>query len=304
MHSVTSSGTHPLCARLRVRWQVSSLQQFVAACNASPSGSLNTTNLSSASITPTPSPLDAVMKGSSPLSSGGSGSSLSSAGSPLSDSPLTDSSIPGITADLEQIISILYGDSGEGASQHKEPDPKQAKESTAHRTALHCTALHYSARAALPRTDCPVCVFGVRMVELLVECDVYSGLFAHIRCVEFEGRKYFTRVCEYSISQRPELLEPYIESRPLLLEQLVAAYDEKDVSVALCGDAILRACLMRESICETWFNHRPSLVQPFFKYVELPNFDISAHAFETLKVHRTHTDHRPSACSRGGLTRR
>ncbi len=41
---------------------------------------------------------------------------------------------------------------------------------------------------------------------------------------------------------------------------------------------------MRESICETWFNHKPSLVQPFFKYVELPNFDISAHAFETLKV--------------------
>ena len=124
-------------------------------------------------------------------------------------------------------------------------------------------------------------------MDLLAESDLYHGLFQHIRCIEFEGRKYFTRICEYSISQRSELLEPYVESRPLFLEQLVASYDEKDVSVALCGDAILRACLMRESICETWFNHKPSLVQPFFKYVELPNFDISAHAFETLKVHYT-----------------
>ena len=122
------------------------------------------------------------------------------------------------------------------------------------------------------------------MVDLLAEYDLYHGLFQHIRCVESEGRKYFTRICEYSISQHPELLEPYIESRPLFLEQLVASYEEKDVSVALCGDAILRACLMRESICETWFNHRPSLVQPFFKYVELPNFDIWTHAFDTLKV--------------------
>ena len=129
------------------------------------------------------------------------------------------------------------------------------------------------------------------MVDLLAECDLYHSVYQHIRCVEFEGRKYFTRICEYSISQRAELLEPYIESRPLFLEQLVSSYDEKDVSVALCGDAILRACLMRESICETWFNHKPSLVQPFFKYVELPNFDISAHAFETLKVRGTAGTH-------------
>ena len=129
-----------------------------------------------------------------------------------------------------------------------------------------------------------LCYLARRMVDMLAESDLYHSLFQHIRCIEFEGRKYFTRICEYSISQRPELLEPYVESRPLFLEQLVASYEVADVSVALCGDAILRACLMRESICETWFNHKPSLVQPFFKYVELPNFDISAHAFETLKV--------------------
>ena len=38
-------------------------------------------------------------------------------------------SIPNITPDLEQVIAILYGDGGEGASLHREPDPKQAKES-------------------------------------------------------------------------------------------------------------------------------------------------------------------------------
>ena len=147
-----------------------------------------------------------------------------------------------------------------------------------------------------------VCVLVlVRMVDLLAEFDLYHGLFQHIRCVEFEGRKYFTRICEYSISQRSELLEPYIESRPLFLEQLVASYEEKDVSVALCGDAILRACLMRESICETWFNHKPSLVQPFFKYVELPNFDISAHAFETLKVAK-HTRNKHRTVAAGWVT--
>ena len=103
--------------------QVSSLQQFVAACNASPSSSASSgLPLSAGSLTPTPSPLDSTVRGLSPLSS-------SSALDVSGGSALSDSAIPNISPDLEQIISLLYGDSGEGASLHKEPDPKQAKES-------------------------------------------------------------------------------------------------------------------------------------------------------------------------------
>ena len=103
--------------------QVSSLQQFVSACSAPPSSTLSLNSLSAAaSLTPTPSPLDSAVRGS-PLSS--SSGAVDGSGSLA----LSDSSIPNITPDLEQIISILYGDSGEGASLHKEPDTKQAKES-------------------------------------------------------------------------------------------------------------------------------------------------------------------------------
>ena len=128
------------------------------------------------------------------------------------------------------------------------------------------------------------------MVDLLVEYDVLAPLFEQIRHIEFEGRKYFTRICEHTVSQRRDVSVDYVEARPAFVQLLVASYDEKDVSVALCGDAILRACVLCESICETMFNAKPSLVMPFFKYVELPNFDVSSHAYDTFKV--TQAQHR------------
>ena len=148
------------------------------------------------------------------------------------------------------MLSILYGDSSEGASQHREPDPRQARE----------------------------------MVDLLLEADLLSPLFDSIKLIEFEGRKYFTRIAEYALSQRRDVSVDYVEARPALLRALVSSYDEKDVSVALCGDAIFRACVQCESVCETIFNTRPSLVMPFFKYVELPSFDVSSHATDTLRL--------------------
>ena len=113
--------------------QVLSLLQFVGACNGSPLTGSQSSSAAGGSLTPTPSPLDIAVRGASPLSNIGSSTLdlLSSGGSSVGSSGVGDSSIPNITPDLEQIISILYGDSGEGASLHKEPDPKQAKESAA-----------------------------------------------------------------------------------------------------------------------------------------------------------------------------
>ncbi len=128
-HTSHHASTHALCCVVCGCCQVSSLQQFVAACNASPSslvttaGSSLSTGGGPGSLTPTPSPLDTSVRGLSPLSSVGSTLDLGSGGA------LGDTGFPSITPDLEQTVSLLYGDSGEGASLHKEPDPKQAKES-------------------------------------------------------------------------------------------------------------------------------------------------------------------------------
>ena len=130
------------------------------------------------------------------------------------------------------------------------------------------------------------------MVDLLIEYDLLAPLFEQIRQVEFEGRKYLTRICEHTLSQRRDVSVDYVEARPAFLQLLVQSYEASDVSIALCGDAIFRACAQCESVVETMFNAKPSLVMPFFKYVELPNFDVSSHAYDTFKVSAHSTAHR------------
>lgn len=176
----------------------------------------------------------------------------SSSNQPLA-SPLsipTPSPFHLITSEFEQTVYMIYGDSSEGVSTHKEPDPKQAKE----------------------------------VIELFFENDFIHKFLDVFRYLEFEGRKYFVRIFEYCFNFRKDLSVGYIEEKPFLLQQLVAGYDEKDVSTALSFDAMLRAVIQCEDLCETFLNMNPSLVQPFFRYVELPSFDINSHAFSTFKL--------------------
>jgi hypothetical protein len=177
-----------------------------------------------------------------------------------------------LTADLDQIVVLLYGDTSvDGAST---PDPKAAKE----------------------------------VIELMFEHDLFRRLLENIRYLEFEARKFFTRIFEYAVTQRRELSVPYILARKNLLFQLIHAYDEKDVSISLACDAILRACIQCEPVAELMLQsaepspnvvaQTPSHAIPsdaeahegtgdmvllFFRYLDLPTF-INSHAFASFKL--------------------
>jgi calcium binding protein 39 len=155
-----------------------------------------------------------------------------------------------LTSELEQFVFMIYGDSSEGVSSHKEPDPKVARE----------------------------------VLDLFFESDLTEHFLYQMKLLEFEGRKYFTRIFEYSLSNRRDISVNYIEDRPQILIHLVSGYDEKDVSIALSCDAMLRSIIQCEELCETFLNITPSLVEPFFKYIESPSFDIHSHAFATFKL--------------------
>lgn len=151
---------------------------------------------------------------------------------------------------------MLYGDHSEGSSAFKEPDPKLARE----------------------------------MVDLLCECDLFRKLLEQLKWLEFEGRKYLTRIFEYALSQRSEMSVPYIEQRVQMLHLLVLGYEEKDSSVALSCDAILRACLQHESLTQIILHStQPDLVQPFFTYIQVTHHNITPSSLTILFcIHPTH----------------
>lgn len=192
-----------------------------------------------------------------------------------------------ITADLDAIVTLLYGDaSGDSASGGRDPDPRAARE----------------------------------VIDLMFEFDLFRCLLEQIRSLEFEARKFFTRIFEYALTQRRDLSVPYILARKAIVLRLIHAYEEKDVSIALACDAILRACIQCEDITDMILSsgqglpgqqhqqlqrativaedgsleyapNSPSedadadvdMVLPFFRYLDLPTF-INSHAFATFKM--------------------
>jgi len=123
-----------------------------------------------------------------------------------------------ITAELDAIVIALYGDASADAT-NKDPDPKAAKE----------------------------------LIDLMFEADLFRRLLEQLRYLEFEARKFFTRIFEFALTQRRELSVPYVLRRRHMILQCIHAYDEKDVSIALSCDAILRACIACEPITELIF---------------------------------------------------
>lgn len=71
----------------------------------------------------------------------------------------------------------------------------------------------------------------------------------------------------------------YIENHLELLDFLVVCYDNKEIALN-CGN-ILRECIKLPSLAK-YILESPSF-ELFFKYVELPNFDVASDAFSTFK---------------------
>ncbi|XP_058077859.1 uncharacterized protein LOC131226158 isoform X1 [Magnolia sinica] len=71
----------------------------------------------------------------------------------------------------------------------------------------------------------------------------------------------------------------YIENHMELLDFLVVCYDNKDIALN-CGN-MLRECIKYPTLAEYILKSRS--FELFFKYVELPNFDVASDAFSTFK---------------------
>ena len=167
------------------------------------------------------SPTGAAATGTTPLPSPAMAPTASPTGTGAlpaldGDASASDSALPqSITAELDSIVIALYGDAAAEAT-NKDPDPKAAKE----------------------------------IIDLMFEFDLFRRLLDQTRSLEFEARKFFTRIFEYALTQRRELAVPYMLKRRGMIMQCIRSYDEKDVSIALSGDAILRACIVCEPITE------------------------------------------------------
>ncbi|XP_010279067.1 PREDICTED: calcium-binding protein 39 [Nelumbo nucifera] len=71
----------------------------------------------------------------------------------------------------------------------------------------------------------------------------------------------------------------YIENHPELLDFLVTSYDNKDVALT-CG-IMLRECIKHPTLAK--YILESTSFELFFKFVELPNFDVASDAFSTFK---------------------
>ncbi|KAG9457457.1 hypothetical protein H6P81_001965 [Aristolochia fimbriata] len=71
----------------------------------------------------------------------------------------------------------------------------------------------------------------------------------------------------------------YIQNHMDLLDCLVACYDNKDIALN-CGN-MLRECIKFPSLAK--YVLESTSFELFFKYVELPNFDVASDAFSTFK---------------------
>jgi len=156
-----------------------------------------------------------------------------------------------LTGTLETMCSVLYGKDDDA----KEADPKQVR----------------------------------ALAELLFDPEnSESGplayqLLLHLADLDFEGKKFLTRMVEFGLSHCKDLTVPLFKSHQELLSRFVAGYVDDDAAIAQCCDTMLRACIRDEKLCEEILR-APMLIQPFFKYLELPSFEVQSHAWTTFKL--------------------
>eukprot|EP00244_Chara_vulgaris_P000008 TRINITY_DN1000_c0_g1_i4.p1 TRINITY_DN1000_c0_g1~~TRINITY_DN1000_c0_g1_i4.p1 ORF type:complete len:352 (-),score=51.86 TRINITY_DN1000_c0_g1_i4:1093-2148(-) len=124
--------------------------------------------------------------------------------------------------------------------------------------------------------------------------DFFSLLIKRLHLLDFEARKdvalVFCSLVRQEINGRQIVLE-YIEKSSDLLDLLLHGY-EKPKTALNCG-TMLRECARHPTLSK-YMLESPSF-KLFFKYVELPSFDIASDAFQTFKEFLT--KHRPIVCN-------
>jgi calcium binding protein 39 len=115
--------------------------------------------------------------------------------------------------------------------------------------------------------------------------DLLQILVQQLGRLEFEAKKdaaqIFNNLLRRTVGTRAPTVE-YLSTREEVLLQLIQGYEQPEV--ALNSGLILRECIRHESLSKIILYHQQSqYFYKFFRFVELPTFDLSSDAFATFK---------------------
>ncbi|TYJ17654.1 hypothetical protein E1A91_A09G067300v1 [Gossypium mustelinum] len=112
--------------------------------------------------------------------------------------------------------------------------------------------------------------------------DVISLVVHKLPILGWEERKDLVHCWSILLKQQVDskyCCVEYIEKNLELLDFLVVCYDNKEIALN-CGN-MLRECIKFPSLAQYILNSASFVL--FFKFVELPNFDVASDAFSTFK---------------------
>ncbi|MBA0587368.1 hypothetical protein Gorai_000500 [Gossypium raimondii] len=112
--------------------------------------------------------------------------------------------------------------------------------------------------------------------------DVISLVVHKLPILGWEARKDLVHCWSILLKQQVDskyCCVEYIEKHLELLDFLVVCYDNKEIALN-CGN-MLRECIKFPSLAQYILNSASFVL--FFKFVELPNFDVASDAFSTFK---------------------
>ncbi|KAK2394022.1 mitochondrial import inner membrane translocase subunit TIM22-4 [Trifolium repens] len=121
-----------------------------------------------------------------------------------------------------------------------------------------------------------------QLVEEICKEDVLTLIIHKLPILGWEARKDLVHCWTILLKQKVDsnhFCVEYIEQHLELLDFLVVCYDNKEV--ALSSGLMLRECIKFPNLAK-YILESASFVL-FFKYVELPNFDVASDAFSTFK---------------------
>ncbi|XP_057771854.1 uncharacterized protein LOC130991582 [Salvia miltiorrhiza] len=112
--------------------------------------------------------------------------------------------------------------------------------------------------------------------------DAISLLFHKLPILGWEARKNLVHCWSILLKQKVDSInccEQYMEKHLELLDFLVVSYDNKEIALT-CGH-MLRECIKFPTLSK-YILESPCF-ELFFKFVELPTFDVASDAFSTFK---------------------
>ncbi|CAL0309049.1 unnamed protein product [Lupinus luteus] len=121
-----------------------------------------------------------------------------------------------------------------------------------------------------------------QLIEEICREDVLTLLIHKLPILGWEARKDLVHCWSILLKQKVEsnyCCVEYIEQHFELLDFLVVCYDNKEI--ALSTGIMLRDCIKFPTLAQ-YILESASFVL-FFKFVELPNFDVASDAFSTFK---------------------